>query len=152
MIKLILINHYRVFCSLICLGMMVAVVFTESGKAYGQQNNPGNQFTLSTFANGQKFVIQKDSFTPIGGGKLQYQVTEDTGPSAKGKRVSVNEVDCNTGQYRSPVESWYEDASGGVSQQQPGPPFPMQVSNRTPLYDQLKSSCQEQMPDLPIKW
>lgn len=151
MIKIILINHYRVFCSLICLGMIAGSVFSWNSTAFGQQGQ-ANQFPLSTFANGQKYVIQKDTFKPVGGGKLQYQVTEDTDATTKGRRVSVNEVDCNTGQYRSPVESWYEDADGSTSQQQPGPPFPMQVSSRTPLYDQLKSSCQEQLPDLPIHW
>lgn len=152
MIKIISIQLSLIACSLILTGLLTIPAFQKSSAAFAQQIDSVNQFTLSTFAGGQRYVIQKDSFRPIGGGKLQYQVVEDVSNPEQGRRVSVNEVDCNTGQYRSPVESWYEDAQGNVSQLQPGPPFPMQVSTRTPLYGQLKSSCQESLPDLPINW
>jgi hypothetical protein len=111
----------------------------------------GDQILLHSFASGQKFYIQKDSFQPMGNGLMQYTVTSTPGPD--GVRVSRNEMDCRTGQMKSPIQSW-SDSGNGSQQANPtdGPSAVTTLTNRTKLYDQMKDACRQAMPNLPMNW
>jgi len=79
-------------------------------------------------------------------------VVETEGQSPAGTRVSLNEIDCGTGQLRSPVKSWSEGGDGAISNEIPGSPYPVTLRNRTRLYSFLKDACQQNLPDLPSQW
>lgn len=79
-------------------------------------------------------------------------MVETDGQSPAGTRVSLNEIDCNTGQLRSPVKSWNEGGDGAQSNEIPGSPYPVTLRNRTGLYSFLKGTCQQNLPDLPTQW
>src|SRR5690606_15106136 len=70
-------------------------------------SSDSDRILLHSFASGQRSYIQTDSFTPVGNGKLQYRVVGDL--AAGGQRISLNEIDCSTGQSASPVKSWEVD-------------------------------------------
>lgn len=150
MIKKVLIQFYLKLP--VSLAVCLALWNISAGAQQAANPAPGNLFPLSSFAAGQKFAIQTDSFTPIGDGKLQYRVVETSGQSEAGPRVSLNEIDCSTGQLRAPIKSWNEGGDGNISNEIPGSPYPVTLRNRTRLYAFLKSTCQESMPDLPSQW
>jgi hypothetical protein len=105
---------------------------------------------LHSFASGQTFYIDKSSFKPIGNGSLQYSVTGDIGDGSQ--RVSQNQIDCRTGQIKSPIQSWNDDGKGNISNQTDGPSVTTMLTNRTQLHDDMKDACQQALPDLKMNW
>ena len=105
---------------------------------------------ISSLATGGKFYLDMDTFQPVGGGKLRYSVIGDG--QGSGDRVSVNEINCATGQFKSPIESWAKDRQGEVSSRIPGPQGPMTVSKRTRLHGLLKNACAQYAPNAQGDW
>jgi hypothetical protein len=139
----------------VCRVMLTMMILHWAfAQAQGQPADPNpaeeNRTLYSSFASGQKFYLENDSFQPAGDGKLQYNVTSDTGNG--GRRVSQNEIDCTTGQFKSPIESWQEDSQGRVSDQKPGPVVTMTLNQKTQLYRTLKDACQKNLPDVQGSW
>lgn len=107
---------------------------------------------ITSFANGQRFYLDKGSFIPIGNGKLQYKVVGNNSPSSQDERISVNQIDCGTGRMQAPLNEWSEDRQGNASSHFPGPTSPITVSNRTRLHGLLKDACHENLPEVQGNW
>lgn len=118
-------------------------------------SNDGGMEIISSFASGDRFFLDKNSFQPLGNGKLQYQVIGVTGqqnPDNPTYRVSRNEVNCGTGQLQSPVQSWTQDSRGESSNPLPGPVGPTKLTNRGKIYGLLKDACQQYAPEAKQNW
>lgn len=126
------------------------LILSLSVQATEPESAGENPTLYSSFASGQKFYLENDSFQAGENGKLQYSVTSDTGGG--GRRVSQNEIDCTTGEFKSPIESWQEDNKGRISDQKPGPAVKMSLNQKTHLYRTLKDACQKHMPQVQANW
>lgn len=123
-----------------------------SHQAQGEDNQLAE---ISSLATGGKFYLDKSSFQPVGGGKLRYNVIGQNGsqdPNNPSQRISLNEIDCATGQLRSPIESWSEDSQGNISSRIPGPQGPVSVSSRTEIHQFLKDACARNLPNVRGNW
>lgn len=105
---------------------------------------------ISSLATGGRFYLDMDTFEPAGGGKLRYNVIGYG--QGTGDRVSLNEIDCATGQLKSPIESWSENRQGQTTGQIPGPQGPVTVSKRTKLHDLLQDACNRYLPGTQVDW
>lgn len=133
------------------LSLLLCYAGSTASLTLAQQTPTDNdRILLHRFASGQTFYIEKNSFKPIGNGTLQYNVTSDTGNGSQ--EVSKNEINCRTGQIKSPVQSWNQDSKGGISNQTDGPSAPTMLTNRTRLYYDMKDACQQAIPKLKMNW
>lgn len=110
---------------------------------------------ISSLATGGRFYLDKSSFQSVGGGKLRYNVIGQNGPQDPANpshQISLNEIDCATGQLRSPIESWSEDSQGNISSRIPGPQGPVTVSRRTEIHQLLKDACAANLPKVRGDW
>ena len=141
--------HFRrISCWLLSFILIGSAI--RQAQAIRPETDEENRVLYSSFASGHKFYLESGSFEATGNGKLQYTVTSETGQGAQ--RVSRNEIDCTTGQFKSPIESWQEDSDGKISDSKSGPVVTMSLRQKTQLYRTLKDACRENLPQLPMNW
>lgn len=129
-------------------GLLLGAILIGTGLLPVAQGQPGQLEEITSFANGQKFYLDKGSFVPVGNGRLQYRVVGESNSGAKDNQVSMNEIDCGTGRLRSPVNS----GATGINTPNPAPDTPITVSNRTRLHSLLKDACSANLPELQGNW
>jgi hypothetical protein len=105
---------------------------------------------ISSLATGGRFYIDMNTFQPAENGKLRYNVVGSG--QGTNNRASLNEVDCATGQLRSPIESWPTDDPASASARMPGPQGAVIATPRTRLHALLKQACQAHRPDMRGDW
>ncbi|WP_373531806.1 hypothetical protein [Vampirovibrio sp.] len=115
------------------------------------QAEPHRLEEISSLATGGRFYMDTATFHPAENGKLRYNMV-GSGQGA-GDRVSLNEIDCGTGQLRSPLQSWQaHDVVTRQSGNIPGPAHAITVTPRTRLHSLLKQACQQHQPNIHGDW
>ncbi len=116
---------------------------------------PSNYIPVTTFASGDSFFIRQDSFQPVAGERLQYEVIgvprQQVGIDTA-QPVTTNEVNCRTGEYLSSISKETLGDDGSVLIRETGSPFPIKLSSRSQLYAILKKACQDNLPNLELQW
>jgi len=138
------------------LGLLIplALAVTLAGVWTVQADDPEEDPVFSEFASGERFYLVPDSITPIGNGRLRYEVRGEPGVNnAPGSRLmSESTFDCKTGQMRSYHQGWRVDAKGNISDRQTYLPNAITLRNNSNIYQPLKDACSEHEPKIKQGW